>query len=139
MKLSKLLKEYFLGIKTNKSYGAERAFYREYITDEKDLKWLIKHSKIDQTRSVLGKIIPNLADLGAVVLSLSTQNPNYLWIIAPSEYIRLCSSLKTKKYQSIYDFCRSTILDTQRTCENIEGITNQIDRLNGEGEDWKKK
>lgn len=77
-KMLEYLGEYFLGTETRKLYREERKWYWEFATDSKDLQKLLRLSKIEEKADlVVGKLIPNIIDIGAIICSLITKSPPY--------------------------------------------------------------
>ena len=150
MGILKKLGEYFFGTETKKFYENERASLGELIKDKKDLKEGCRLSKLNQWGDlILGKYIPNLLDIGAVIYAAVTKTPPYG--LAAGEGLRLfmASGIKThKKEVKIYhnlmkqgclisetaEKMTNAVEKTVKACEKLNKALD--DKLN-EGEEWK--
>ncbi len=147
-KLLKYLGEYFLGTETRKFYREERSWYREFITDPKDLRKSLRSSRMEEGVDLIaGKIVPNIADIFTLTYSTVTNNPPYGLIFA--EALRLNCTINFNKRKRKKEFSRnlSTTLfrigdglnESINKLENsIDKLEDLTDRLDDEGEDWKK-
>jgi len=121
-KLIKYISEYFLGTETRKFYSDEKKFYREFITDEKDLTKFLRNSKIcEGSDLVFGKIIPNLIDIATITHSLITKSPPYG--LLAGEGIRLYVLAKAGPDKRLNKSLRGlirTVSGLNKTMTNIE-------------------
>ena len=121
-KLLKYISEYFLGTETIKLYRYERSHYREFVTDSNDLRKKLKESKIEEGLELfIGRFIPNLIDIGAIVNSLITKIPPY-WLFV-GEGTRLVNIIlsnydrKLKRLEMDSKYISSTL---QEIADNLQ-------------------
>jgi len=131
-KLVKYISEYFLGTETRKFYKNERKFYREVITDEKELAKFLRDSEFCENSDIaFGKFLPNLIDIGTIAYSLITKSSPH-WGLLIGEGLRLCNIAESSSYKKVNKSLRGIIKSVKYLDRTVTEMDNKVMKLKDE-------
>jgi hypothetical protein len=168
LKLTKLLKntakkttkglgEYFLGTQTINNYKRHKAFLREYITDEKQLKKQLSDSKISQYINLFfGKAVPAISDSLILSYSLLVDSDVSWTLLTLTELYRAGWAFRIYKFRKQEELSTQLIINASkrrdsldRTIKNqkdfldkiiktTDNLFEELEKNDDEGEEWKR-
>ena len=132
-KLKTFLGEYFLGTKIKIYERNKRNVYREFVTDPQDLKTLLDSSKTwEKVNIYLGKAFFSVFDIGLLVTSAITKNPDYLVGIPISEAARMFVNHLYKNSQEDSELCIKVL---KHSCSALDAVENLVEKIKEEREE----
>ena len=142
-KLTSFLGEYFLGTGFQKFQREQRALLAEYWPASLPSGKLQENIKLSKKQEIdydiFGKTIPNLVDVFSITASISSLNPNWLYLIPISEVFRNYMQVKYNSKKIFWNVIRSQLEISAKTEDISDKFENLKRKIRGDGEGWRQE